>query len=75
MIYETRKEARFCTDETGEVKSVDFVEIRGKSTEEKPVKYIADGSSFLETDTGTMLFFDEASGQWLNPWGGDGDVP
>ena len=65
MIYETRKATRFCTDENGEVKSVDFVEIRGKSTEEKPVLYIADGSSFLETDTLKVLFFDEKTGQWL----------
>ena len=70
MLYETRRATRFCTDENGETQSMDFVEIRGKSAEAKPTRYIADGSSFLETDTGNMLFFDEASGQWLNPWGG-----
>lgn len=66
MLYETKRTVRFCTDENNEVKSVDFVEIRGKSTEEKPTQYIADGSSFLETDTREVFFFDEETGQWLH---------
>lgn len=65
MLYETRRAVRFYMDENGEMKSVDFVEIRGKSTEEKPVQYIAGGSSFLETDTLKVFFFDEETGQWL----------
>lgn len=65
MTYESRRVARFCEDENGEVKSVDFVEIRGKSTEVKPTQYIADGSSFLETDTRQVYFFDEKTGKWI----------
>ena len=66
MIYETRRAARFRADENGKMRSVDFVEIRGKSTEEKPTQYIADGSSFFETDTREVFFFDEETGRWLH---------
>ena len=64
-----RKTVRYETD-GGKPHSVDYMEIRGLSADEKPAQYVANGSSFLEMDTGNLFFFDEESRQWLNPWGG-----
>lgn len=46
------------------------VEIRGLSTDEKPIDTIEDiaidnGSVFLEIDTGDVYFFDIDTKQWL----------
>ena len=43
-------------------------EINGLSTDVKPTKGIATGSTFLEVDTGVVYFFDEESETWI---GGD----
>lgn len=41
----------------------------GKHGHDVPTEGMTTGSWFLETDTGTMNFFDQASGQW-EPMGG-----
>ncbi len=41
----------------------------GKHGDEVPTEKMTTGSWFLETDTGVMNFFNEASGQW-EPMGG-----
>ena len=38
----------------------------GNSNETKPTANLADGSVFVETDTGKAVLFDEASGTWGN---------
>jgi hypothetical protein len=43
-----------------------FVKYRGLSTDDKPTD-CPNGSEFLEIDTGKTYFFDEASGDWLDP--------
>lgn len=44
------------------------VELRGLSTDEKPVKIgdkkIGNGSAFIEIDTGKILFFDGETEEW-----------
>ena len=44
------------------------VEFRGLSTDEKPTEYngkkIANGSAFIEIDTGTVYLFDIESEEW-----------
>lgn len=44
---------------------ISYVEISGDSTETKPTTGIADGSIFVESDTGTTYFFNETSGDWV----------
>ena len=39
---------------------------RGLSTDEKPASQ-PNGSDFLEIDTGKVWYFDEDSGDWLDP--------
>lgn len=45
--------------------SVAYVEISGDSTETKPTAGIADGSIFVESNTGKVYFFNEKSGDWV----------
>lgn len=45
--------------------SVVYVEISGDSTETKPTAGIADGSIFVESNTGKVYFFNEKSGDWV----------
>ena len=44
------------------------VELRGLSTEEKPLqvagKYVDNGSVYIEIDTGKLFFFDLENEQW-----------
>lgn len=42
-----------------------FLEISLDSTETKPTEMIADGSVALETDTGKVYVFNEASSAWI----------
>lgn len=42
-----------------------YVEISGDSTETKPAAGIADGSIFVESNTGKVYFFNEKSGDWV----------
>ena len=44
------------------------VEAYGLSTDEKPMGGIANGSLFVEMDTGAMFFYDGESKSWLR-WG------
>lgn len=46
---------------------IHYVEMAGLSTDDKPAKKYATGSSFLEVDTGNVFFFDEESCTWINP--------
>lgn len=41
----------------------------GLSTDNKPTENIVNGSAFIEMDTGTLYFYDQAGESWL-PWGG-----
>lgn len=43
---------------------VTYIEAAGASSEAKPVAGVCGGSLFMETDTGTLYVFDEASGDW-----------
>lgn len=42
-----------------------YVEASGDSGDTKPTTNICDGSIFLESDTGTVFFFNEDSGDWV----------
>lgn len=42
----------------------DYVEVAGKSTENKPISGIVSGSLYMETDTGDMYVFDETDVAW-----------
>lgn len=42
-----------------------YVEISGDSDETKPTTGIADGSIFVESDTGKVYFFNEVSSDWV----------
>ena len=46
-------------------KELQLVEAMGISTDEKPTAGVATGSIFLEADSGTVSFFDEESGNWV----------
>ena len=39
----------------------------GLSTDSKPTNNIVNGSVFIEMDTATIYFFDQAGTEWL-PW-------
>jgi len=39
----------------------------GLSTDVKPTENIVNGSAFIEMDTATIYFFDQAGAEWL-PW-------
>lgn len=41
-----------------------YIEARGLSTDTKPTTGIANGSIFIEMDTGKVYFFDAANGEW-----------
>ena len=45
--------------------SIYYLEISGDSTETKPTTGVADGSVFIESDTGKVFFFNEKSGSWV----------
>lgn len=70
ITYVERKFIRHSIDSAGKTISVDLVEIRGKSTDEKPAGGIENGSVFFEFDTGKPFFFDGETGQWIYPYGG-----
>ncbi len=40
-------------------------ELYGKSTDEKPVRNVPNGSSFFEMDTGNAFMFDGEAATWL----------
>lgn len=42
-----------------------YVELAGLSTDTKPTDGLATGSIFTEVDTGTVFFFNDASGTWI----------
>ena len=65
LSFVERKPGQFITDESGNPQSVDLVEIRCKSTDEKPTQGIANGSSCLVMDTREVFFFDGETGQWI----------
>ena len=44
--------------------SVYKVTLAGNSSETKPTTGIMTGSKFVETNTGKVYYFDEATGQW-----------
>ena len=44
--------------------NVQYLEISGLSSDTKPTEGVATGSIFVEVDTGTVFFYDEASG-WV----------
>ena len=44
--------------------NMDYVELAGKSTENKPTTGIVSGSLYMETDTGDVYVFDETDVAW-----------
>ena len=44
--------------------SLQYVELTGNSTDEKPTKGIITGSKFTCVDTGVVYLFDEDTGEW-----------
>ena len=51
-------------DESGNLSGKYYTEFAGNSSETKPTEMIADGSIFLETDSGNLFGFDEADQTW-----------
>lgn len=49
-----------CMDDSGNL--LHIVELAGDSNESKPTDGIANGSMYLETDTGKIALFDEDDG-------------
>ena len=49
----------------GSEKVVNYAEIAGLSTEQKPTENLGTGSVFYEVDTNTAYSFDEATGLWF----------
>lgn len=47
---------------------------RGLSSDTKP-DGMPNGSDFLEIDTGKMWYYDEDSGDWLDPTASDDEPP
>lgn len=43
----------------------EFWDIRGKSSDEKPIDGVPNCSSFFEMDTGEVYIFDEDTKSWL----------
>lgn len=43
---------------------IDYRELAGLSTDNKPITNLATGSSFIEVDTGNVYFFDEVGHTW-----------
>ena len=41
-----------------------YMELAGKSTENKPTAGLASGSLYMETDTGNVYVFDETDVAW-----------
>lgn len=57
-------------EENGVFNQAAIFEFRGLSTDDKPTetfdnKPIATGSAFLETDTGSVFFYDEDAKTWI----------
>lgn len=44
-----------------------YKELAGGSSETKPTAGIIDGSTFRETDTGKLWYFNEKSSAWVDP--------
>ena len=65
LTYVKRTPGQFIIGENGEPQSVDLVEIRCKSADEKPTKGISNGSVCVEMDTRNVFFFDEGGGRWI----------
>ena len=65
ITYVEQKFTRHSTDSAGKTISVNLVEIRCKSTDEKPTQGIANGSTCVVMDTRDVLFFDGETGQWI----------
>ena len=42
-----------------------IVDYSGSSTDTKPTENVGDGSTFTESDTGVVSFFNEDSGDWV----------
>ena len=55
--------SRIIAVENGE--NIVYKEISGDSTDTKPTAGICDGSLFVESDTGVVSFFNEATGDWV----------
>ena len=47
--------------------SSSFQELAGLSTDTKPTTGLFTGSVFREVDTGKLYYFDEESGDWIDP--------
>ena len=55
--------SRIIAVENGE--NITYKEISGDSLDTKPTAGICDGSIFVESDTGIVSFFNEATGAWV----------
>lgn len=42
-----------------------YLELSGDSTDTKPTAGVLDGSTFLESNTGKVFFYNEKSGDWV----------
>lgn len=58
-------EARLLGYEDGA--EVNYKKIAGLSTDTKPTTGLCTGSEFLEVDTGKIWYFDETSGDFIDP--------
>lgn len=52
-------------DDNGNIVVISLIEATGLSTDEKPTKNTANGSIFVEVDTGKVFFFNEESLTWV----------
>ena len=50
---------------------INYYEFSGTHSDTKPTSNIATGSVFLEVDTGSVFFFEEEQGDWVEVGGSD----
>ena len=44
--------------------AINMAELYGSSTDSKPTAGLANGTIFIEVDTGNIFLFDETAGSW-----------
>lgn len=72
MVTITSKKAfKYVPTQSGEMTEIDIIEAYGLAADTKPTDNVANGSAFVEMDSGKVYFYDEANQTWI-AFGGSG---